>query len=136
MIFPIFYPLLCRPDHRFILSVYIFICCLLSSFGRLVFLFEIFLRDIGPNILCSPYGRLLLFFPPLSSLCFFPSPSRVVQVFIIVGRSTESDLIWNQASVRIDISNVERLCIKDREIPIREGEDLGCPFLTSRGSLI
>jgi hypothetical protein len=34
------------------------------------------------------------------------------------------------------ISNVERLCIKDREIPIREGEDLGHPFVRSRGSLI
>jgi hypothetical protein len=136
VIFPVFSPLLCRPDHRFLLPTYIFLCCLLSSFGRLVFLVEVCLRDISPEILCSPYGRLLLFLPVLPSLWFFPSPSRAVQVFIIAGHSIKSDLIWNQASARIEISKFERLCIKDCEILIRKGEDLGRPFVRSRGSSI
>jgi hypothetical protein len=136
VILPIFSPLLCRPNHSFLLPAYIFLCCLLSSFGRLVFLVEVFLRDINPEIFCSPYGRLLLFLPLLLSLCFFRSPSCVVQVFIIAGRNTESGLIWNQAIVGIKISNVKRLCIKDREILIREGEYLGHSFVRSRGSLI
>jgi hypothetical protein len=136
VILPVFSPLLCRPDHRFLLPAYIFLCCFLSSFGRLVFLVEVFLRDIGPELFCSPYGRLLLFFPLLPSLCFFPSPSHVIQVFIIAGHNTESGLIWNQASAGIRISNVERLCIKDRKILIREGEDLGRLFVRRRGSLI
>jgi hypothetical protein len=136
VIFPVFSPLLCRPNHRFLLPTYIFLCCFLSSFGRLVFLVEIFLRDISPEIFYSPYDRLLLFFTLLPSLCFFPSPSRFVQVFIIAGRNIEISLIWNQASARIKISNVEILCVEDRKILIREGEDLGCLFVRSKGSLI
>jgi hypothetical protein len=136
MIFTHFSPLFCKPDHRFLLPTYIFLCCLLSSFVLLVFLVDVCLRDISLEIFCSPYGQLLLFLPLLPSLCFFPSPSRVIQFFIIAGRSTESGLIWNQASMGIRISNVERLCIKDHKILIRKGEDLGRLFVRSRGSLI
>ena len=132
--FPIFSPLLCRPDHRFLLPAYIFLCCLLSSFGRLVLLVKICLRDIAPELFCSPYGQLLLFLPLLPSLCFFQSPSHVIQVFIIAGHNTNIGLIWNQVSVGIKISNVERLCIKDCEILICEGEYLGHPFVRSIGS--
>jgi uncharacterized membrane protein len=98
VILPVFSPLLCRPDHRFLLRTYIFLCCFLSSFGRLVFLVEIFLRDIGPESFLFPLW-------PITSLFFLYY--RVFVFSQVLAVSSKSSLL-QAATLRAVLYGIKR----------------------------